>query len=140
MDLKEPIAVYTANSNLEAHMIATMLNDSGVPAFAVEDQSGASLWMFGTIGQIHRPKIWVDKPTETAARQLIQDFEDRRRERRNRVPGTDTIPVQCEKCGETSLFPDTQNGTVQNCPKCDAYVDVGALDWDEDFGETSDSR
>ena len=139
MDLKEPIAVYTAGTNLEAHMIASMLNDNGVPAFAVEDQSGASLWMFGTIGQIHRPKIWVDKLTEAAARQLILDFEERRRERKNRGAGRETISVLCEKCGQTSLFPETQNGTVQNCPSCDAYVDVGSLDWDEDFEETSDS-
>ena len=133
------MAVYTAGTNLEAHVIANMLNDNGVPAFAVEDQSGATLWMFGTIGQIHRPKIWVDKSAATEARQLILDFEERRRERKNRGPGTEEIPVQCEKCGQTTMFPDTQNGTVQNCPSCDAYVDVGSLDWDEDFGEPCDS-
>ncbi len=138
MDLKEPVAVYTAGTNLEAHVIVSMLNDNGVPAFAVEDQSGA-LWMFGTIGQIHRPKIWVAKSTTAEAQELIRGFEDHRRERKNRGPGTQEIPVQCEECGKTSMFPDTQEGTMQNCPTCDAYVDVGELDWDEDFGEPDES-
>jgi len=139
MNLKEPIAVYTAPTNLEAHVIVNMLNDNGIPAFAVEDQSGASLWMFGTISQFHKPKIWVDKSTASVAEQLINLFEERQRERGNLGTGTQEIPVQCEECGETSMFPDTQNGTVQQCPKCYAYIDVGELNWDQDFGETDES-
>ena len=138
MNLKEPIAVYTAPTNLEAHVITNMLNDNGVPAFAVEDQSGASLWMFGTISQFHRPKIWVDKSSASEARQLIRLFEERQRERKNRGTGTLEIPVQCNECGNTMKFPDTQNGSVQQCPRCSAYVDVGELNWEQDFGETEE--
>jgi len=96
MDLKEPVAGYTAATNLEAHVIVSMLNDSGVPAFAVEDQSGATLWMFGTIGQIHRPEVWVAKSTAAEAEELIKGFEERRRERKNRGPGTQSSDVARE--------------------------------------------
>ena len=49
----------------------SMLNNSSVPAFAAEDQSGTTLWMFAAIGQIHRPRVWVDTSTATEAQRLI---------------------------------------------------------------------
>lgn len=135
MNLKDPIAVYTAATNLEAHVIVNMLNDNGVPAFAVEDQSGASLWMFGTISQFHDPKVWIDKSSALEAGQLIHGFEKRKNERRNLSIRTQGLPVLCEACGKTATFPDTFDGTVQRCPECHTYIDVGDVSLDQDFGE-----
>ncbi len=49
MDFKQPVVVYTAATNMEAHLILQMLHANGIPAHAVEDQSGVSLWGAGTI-------------------------------------------------------------------------------------------
>jgi len=125
MDLQDPMAVYTAASNIEAHMIVTMLDSEGIPAYAVEDQSGASLWMLGTISQFHRPKVWVGRADADAATQAIEQFEKRQRELRAAGTGATEIEVRCEECGAISMFPASQNKTVQDCPKCGAYVDVG---------------
>ncbi len=42
-------------------------------------------------------------------------------------PGTSsgTIDAVCEDCGKTTTFPDTLDGTTQECSHCRAYIDVG---------------
>ena len=134
MEFKQPVVVYTAATNVEAHMVVEMLHTNGIPAHAVEDQSGVSLWALGTISQFHQPNVWVDKLTSEKAAELILRFEENKRERENPEAGTGAICVECEKCGTTTIFPDTLGGTTQDCSKCLAYVDVGELPWEEDFG------
>jgi hypothetical protein len=34
------------------------------------------------------------------------------------------VRVTCEECGETSDFPASQRGSVQECLHCASYVDV----------------
>jgi hypothetical protein len=138
MEFKKPVIVYTAATNVEAHMIVDMLHANGVPAHADEDQSGVSLWAFGTISQFHQPNIWVDEIHLKSAAALIQDFEDKKRARNTPVEGPGKIHVVCEDCGKTSSFPSSLDGTTQDCPHCGAYVDVGELPWDDDFGTPDD--
>ncbi|WP_298859468.1 hypothetical protein [uncultured Gimesia sp.] len=113
-----------------------MLHANDIPAHVMEDQSGVSLWALGTISQFHQPNVWVDKSTSQKAAQFILRFEETRKERENPDlnASTDTIPVECEECGTTTFFPGTLSGTTQDCSKCSAYLDVGELPWEEDFG------
>ena len=94
-----------------------------------------SLWAFGTISQFHRPNVWIDKSTAGQAAELIRDFEERKRERLKPGESQTEIEVECEECGGKTFFAGTLNGTTQECSHCRAFVDVGTLDWDEDFGE-----
>ena len=135
MDLKDPIVIYTAAGNLEAQMIADMLNAKGIAAFAEEDQSGVSLWAFGTISQFHKPRVYVEQAASEAAARIIADFEEQKRRRQNPGDGEGEIDVVCEECGEQTSFPASLNGTTQNCSHCQAFVDVGEFAWDEDLGE-----
>ncbi len=138
MDLKKPVVVYVAGSNLESHLIVTMLVNQGIPAYAVEDQSGASIWMFGTISQFHKPKIYVEETDVERATELIEHYEKTERERRS-AQGTDrSIEVTCEECGKTARFPESLRGTVQDCPHCGEYVDVGPPAWSEEAESSQD--
>jgi putative signal transducing protein len=134
MKFKHPVMLYTAATNVEAHVVVEMLHANGIPAYAVEDQSGVSLWMFGTISQFHQPNVWVDKSTAEKAIALVRQFEENKRKREHPDTSIGTIPVACEECGKTTMFPDALNGTTQDCSHCNAYVDVGELPWNEDFG------
>jgi hypothetical protein len=134
MDLKNPVVVYTAAGNVEALMIMQMLEANGIPAHAVEDQSGVSLWMLGTISQFHKPKIWVAQATAGQAAELIRTYEEQKRQRRHPEQGTGQIEVVCEECGKTTTFPASLDGTTQECAHCRAYVDVGDQPWDDDLG------
>jgi len=139
MDLKDPVVVYTAASNLEAHVIVDMLTNNGISAHAVEDQSAVSLWQLGTISQFHKPKVWVDRSRAKDAAELIAEFEDKRNDRRQPATSDETISSQCEECMQASDFPAAQNGTTQDCPHCGAFMDVGDLKWDDaDFGVAED--
>lgn len=138
MNLKNPVVAYVASSNLESHVIVTMLEVKGVPAYAVEDQSGASLWMFGTISQFHKPKIYVDQNDLDKATGLIRRFEEKERARRNAHASDTMIDVLCEECGKNSQFPESQRGTVQDCPHCGEYMDVGSPSWNEETSLSDD--
>ncbi|MDO8943632.1 MAG: DUF2007 domain-containing protein [Desulfobacterales bacterium] len=135
MEFQDPLKIYTAASNIEAHMIVDVLEANGIAAFADEDQTGVSVWAFGTISQFHLPNIWIDRSTAAAAAEVIRDFEERKRRRENSEVGSSQIVMTCEKCGKVSSFPNNQNGTVQECSHCHAYLDVGELEWSEDFGD-----
>lgn len=138
MEFQQPIAIYTAATNVEAHIIVTMLESKGIPAFAVEDQSAVSLWMFGTISQFHRPKIWVEKSTAEEASRWILEFEASQRQQRNPAMGNGEIQAVCEECGATTTFPISLNGSTQQCAACLAYLDVGETEWEADEHEESE--
>ena len=133
MELNNPITAYVAEGNLEAHALVDWLMSNGVDAYAVEDNSGVSLWAFGTISQFHKPKVWIDKSDTDKAKDLLIQFEDRKRARRSQMDGSPPITATCAECGQASEFPVSQNGSTQNCPKCYAFMDVGSFDWPDDF-------
>src|SRR5690554_2420118 len=99
MDLKQPVVDYTANGNLEAHSAVTWLESNGVQAYAVEDNSGVSLFAFGTLSQFHKPKVFVDKVDLERAGELLRHFEQQRQERRQSLADAPAIESECEECG-----------------------------------------
>jgi hypothetical protein len=134
-----PVVVYTAASNVEAHMIVKLLSTNDIPAYAVEDQSGVSLWAMGTISQFHQPRIWVEDASAEGAAKLIRVFEEKNQMRRQPGLGDNVIAVVCEGCGKTTSFPESQNGTTQDCGHCGCFVDVGDTDFDADLETAEES-
>ena len=61
------------------------------------------------------------------AKALIEEYETGRRERKAKSAslGDEPMHVVCEECKEEADFPASKRGTVQDCPHCGAYVDVG---------------
>ena len=131
MELREPIVVYNAATNVEAQLIKMLLTEAGLDAFASDDLSTGGLWMFGTLPEIHKPQVWVSSQDQQRAQVILEDYErrvaDRNQASRERgKPGhASPIEVVCEECHQTSSFPAAMDGTVQDCPRCGAYVDVG---------------
>ncbi len=140
MPLREPFAIYTAASNLEAHLLCGLLRDSGIEAAAIDDVSQVGWWIGGLASQLYRPKVWIERTDIERARLILEEYERQASERRAADRSLDLstgerIPVTCEACGIQSEFPAAQKGSVQNCPKCQAFVDVGddqdITGWDE---------
>ncbi len=124
MPLRDPFAAYNASSNLEAHMVCGLLQDAGIEAMAIEDNSQAGLWVGGTLAEIHKPQVWIERSDIERASAILTDYDRRSTERLSGKQGL-AVDVVCEKCGKQSTFPAVQSGTVQNCPHCRAYIDVG---------------
>lgn len=129
MALRDPIAVYNAANNLEAAFVRDALIDSGVEAFVTEDVSVVGGWVGGLVPEIHKPQVWVERADVERAKPVLDDYERRAIERKN--PDAEAlatgppIEVVCEQCSASASFPPSQRGSVQDCPNCGAFVDVG---------------
>ena len=135
MALQDPVAVYDAASDIEAQQICNLLNEADVEAYVTEDDA--------QVGQVMKPQVWVDRSAIDRAKPILQDYE-RRQEGHETTQADDTVSESvCEGCGQRTAFSASQEGTVQTCPHCGAYMDVGEvldskqsdLDADSDEGK-----
>lgn len=129
MALRDPVDFYRPDTNLDAHLICAILVEAGIPAIVTEDTSLAGLWVGGT-SPIHKPQIMIERNDVERARPLIEQYEAKTRERFKANKQTDSdseegIAVTCENCQTVTTFPLNKKGTVQSCPKCSEYLDVG---------------
>ena len=138
MELHDPVAVYTAASNLDAHQIAGVLLASGVESQVVEDNSTVGIWVGGINPLLTKPQIWVSSRDLERAAPVIQQFENLVSQRflTQGVPvelRSEWIDATCEKCGTVTRYAPIQKGTVENCPNCLAFIDVGVDDEFDDW-------
>ena len=151
MKLNEPVAIYEAGSNLEAHQLAEVLLAAGVQSQVVEDN--------GTMGILNgasqHPQVWVASADLERANAVVEKFDA---ESSNLPSPVNQIPVElhaewidakCDKCGTVTRFAPIQKGSVVNCPNCFAFMDVGddvdyddwnVIDQAESEGSDSDSE
>src|SRR3954463_4442921 len=140
MIYRDPKCVHIDNNLARARLVAGWLDGQGIPA-AVMDEN--TLGGFEGLVSILPSKlslrgveVWVTNPADAdRARQLIAEHAaELKTTRANR---TGEIQATCEECGAAATFPASDQGTVQHCPQCGAYMDVPDPDeeWDEhDFG------
>jgi Putative prokaryotic signal transducing protein len=138
MGLANPVAVYTAAMNDEAHHLQTLLENAGIEAHVTEHLAVTGVSILGAQPEFLRPQVWVDRSQVEPARALLAEYEQNRRDVKRleseAEPARETaIEVVCEECDEVNLFPPGLRGKVQNCRHCGAFVDV-------DDGEDSDSE
>lgn len=136
MKLQNPVAIYSAASNNRADAICLALRHSGIPATVIEDVAGVGLWMAGTLPGIHTPKVWVEEADVERATAIIEEFLSRDAELHQEAGTGQDIEVTCEACGRVTRFTAAQRGSVQECPDCGGYMDVG--EDDEDWGEAEE--
>lgn len=137
MALRDPVAIYNAASNLEAAFVCQLITAAGFEAHTVEDVSLVGQWMFGTLPEIHKPQVWVEREDVEQVKPLLEKYEQQAAQQ----PSADeqlTIKAVCEECEKPTLFPASRLGAVETCPHCGAYLDVGeesGLDGWEEGGE-----
>lgn len=134
--MREPIAVYNAATNIEAHSVRLMLVYSGVEAFAVDDVSVVGLWAFGTLPEIHKPQVWIDEGDLDRAKPILQAYEEQQIARATSASDADSrlsIGVVCEDCGKPSAFPASAHGKIRQCPHCGKHVDVDEADEEPEY-------
>ncbi|MFO1007090.1 MAG: hypothetical protein U0929_14105 [Planctomycetaceae bacterium] len=132
MELNDPVAIYTAGSNLDARQLVLALQAVGIESQVIED-----IWVGGLNPQIHKTRLWVSKDNVDKAGAVIQEFE-LRNSLRFQAQGTpvelhaEWIDATCDKCGTVTRFAPIHKGTIANCPHCFAFMDVGDdVDFDD---------
>jgi Putative prokaryotic signal transducing protein len=142
MALSDPVAVYNAANNLQAVFVRDALIAAGIEAFVIEDISQVGTWVGGLIPELHKPRVWVERCDIERAKPVLDEYERRTNELRGvgREGGTTKLVIEviCEDCSRPTSFPATQEGSVQQCPHCGAYVDVGEGDVPEGWEDSED--
>lgn len=112
MNPDRTVCVYEAASNNDANLLAMFLNDEGIEALAVEDNSLVGLYAFGSLPGIHRPKVFVHRDDAQIAREMIARFE-----KKQPVSGEISDTNFCYHCG-AECKPDTDT-----CVACGQTLD-----------------
>ncbi len=140
MALDDPVAVYYAKSNTEAASVCHMLNDAGIEAHLIEDESNVGFGWAGPMSNLLWPKVFVDKSNEEEAAAILQKYEqsvyDHQPERAAGVGDETLVQAVCEECGAASMFSGRILGTVQECPACGSFMDVESADDRETANES----
>lgn len=133
--------VFVADTPGEAEVVVIWLKNQGIDAQAMSlstlgDLEGLTLY-FGKGASFRGIEVWVKDPDQALeALRLLAEHSAR-----FTTPEVlEDVVAICDECGEESVFPGKQRGTVQNCPHCEAYLDVpsSALGGEEDIGEPED--
>jgi hypothetical protein len=71
------------------------------------------------------PRILVFAEDAERAKRLLLTVEARERTKAQEAEASPPIEAVCEKCGTRASFPAALRGSVQECPQCGSYLDVG---------------
>lgn len=140
MTLTHPYLAYNAVNDLEAHLVCNLLNDAEIEAVVSDDASPVGTWLGSMIPVVQKTRVMIDEADVDRARPLLDEYQRRLIERQNADPVEGSIEAVCQECGARSAFPVSLTGTVQNCPHCDAYVDVGDESTADEWQEVSDDE
>ncbi len=133
MELHDPVAIYTAASDLEAYEIVELLQGSEIPAQVIEDMN----LLDGLNPPVHAAKVWVASGDLERATAVTREYEARvlQRDLAHHVPvdlNSEWIDARCDKCGTVTRYAPIQKGSVENCPNCYAFMDIGSdVDFDD---------
>lgn len=144
---RDPRCVFVANQQHEAALVIALLGEEGIEADVVNSATLGGLE--GVVGIIPRAgikgmEVWVqDASKAEAARELLaRQTADVQAIRAARQSRTGNVDVPCSACGRVNTFPAAQQGTVQSCTRCGAYLDIpdpnDTSEWPEDFGSPED--
>ncbi len=133
MELHDPVAIYTAASDLEAYEIVELLQGAEIPAQVIEDMN----LLDGLNPPVHAAKVWVSSRDLERATVVTRAYEARvqQRDLAHHVAvdlNSEWLDARCDKCGTVTRFAPVEKGTVVNCPSCYAFMDVGGeVDFDD---------
>ena len=120
--LNNPVAIYTAATNVDAQLIASLLCEAGIEAFAIDDISPAGMYMLGTLAELHRPQVFVDGSQTEEAAAFLKAFE-----------AHSSAPVTydyCFYCGAAA------NPDQACCPECGGLLESSDESSDEGTAQT----
>lgn len=140
MPLNEPVPVWTTDTNADAQMLRNVLEEAGIEAYVTEDLSLTGI--AGASSPNDLPQVWVDSTNVDRAVALLTEIDHRLRERGSEgidsTMNNSPVDATCERCGKTSKFSPEARDSVQECPHCGAFMDVGDMTGEWDVGESDE--
>lgn len=133
--MSERSPILTTDSPDLAEACVRFLEEQGIPAevIPVATENTSSLGLAQTPEHI----VSVDSEHTARAVMLLQAAQQALQAQPvqidveiNQLKGP--VKATCDRCGQTTTFPGTMDGTTQECPQCFAFMDVGTLpEWED---------
>lgn len=138
---RDPRCVFVADTLGLAESTVLRLGHDGIRAEVMKDLppvlAEITLPIAASTSPMRGYEVWVSDPADTDRALEVLDAIDA--VRHERADKTGLMIFNCDECGQQLAFPADQEGTVQECTHCNAYVDVPdskTLDEDDaDYGE-----
>jgi hypothetical protein len=124
------VEVYRAKNGAQAHLFVTALEEAGIKAeiqgttFHPASQTAANL-ISASAPWWDAPRLLVFAEDAERAERLLLEWEARERDKAQEAEASPPIEAVCENCSRRCSFPAAQRGSVQECPHCGGYIDVG---------------
>jgi hypothetical protein len=133
---RDPKCIYVANSPGEADVVAVWLEEQGFPSRVMNMSTLGGLPGLTPFSPLAIGaggiEVWVlDEVRAPQAKQLLDEHSETLAKHTAALQHGAPIQVNCEECGQSSEFPAKERGSVQECPHCGAYLDVGDPGQDE---------
>ena len=139
MPYRDERCVFIAKSLSEAETTVAFLGGHGIEAKVMDANAFGMLDGIAALaGSSARGlEVWVEPARLQEAGRLLAENTADIMERTRQGKASGPIEVVCEKCGKKTTFPGEDFGTIAECPRCGAYLDLGpAADW-ADEAETA---
>lgn len=117
--MSEPICIRRTATLEEAAIVVAWLAEEGVEA-EIADPENPGVMAFGFTDKEGIAICVADTDSAARAKKLLTEH-DRQRAASAAVEG---VTVTCESCGTANPFGADVRGSVQQCMKCSAYMDV----------------
>ncbi len=130
MSRSDANCVYITSDLEEAEALVAWLREREIQADIethLKESDGVGLTPFSSSDMASRLEIHVpDANLAAEVRQLIEQNKSEWYQSAQEVKSAppQDMAVNCEACGQTSIFPGELQGTVQVCPHCGAYMDI----------------
>ncbi len=140
MPHRDARCVYVARNLSEAETMVSLLASHDIEAKVIDGTSAGLLdGIEALTGSSSRGiEVWADVSNHPEVAKLLEEqasiIEEKSQTGRQHGP----VEVVCESCGKTITFAGDLYGTIQDCPKCGSYVDVGPgedVDWEAEVDE-----
>ena len=143
MPYRDEHCVYSAVTMSEAVITAACLTTRGIPAKVMDAMTLGGLEGLTALvpGVSSRGiEVWIDDLAQfDEARRILDELKTNIVERTAAGKQRGPVEMVCDKCGKPVKFKAEDYGTIQECPRCGNYMDVGevadAIDWREELIE-----
>ncbi len=144
MVFRDPNCVFITDDPSVADVIVSSLGHHGIEAQVMNRATLGGLiglTPLSTTGvSADGIEVWVKNSDDVhRAKELLAEFEEAKAQKQAKLEQLGPIDAVCEECGQTSMFPGEQRGTIQDCPQCGAYIDVPGTEDEYDWTEADAS-
>ncbi len=135
MPYRDARCVYVARNLSEAETTVSLLASHDIEAKVIDGTAAGLLDGIAALtGSSSRGiEVWADISNHPEIARLLQEQAAILEAKSKQGQEHGSVEVACDNCGKKTTFAGDLYGTIQDCPRCGSFLDVGPgeeLDWE----------